>query len=232
MSTRCTTDNDYPNVPDLDPDLGTFHTCRFSGAWLQIVIGAIERLKRMCWENPDGTLTQDFGVWDSLLDMIATETTAGGDGLIVGEIKIMSCAVTDDRLLLMNGQQINRVDYPELFAAWGVTDDTMDLPGMSYRYIAGAFNNDSANVRKFFGANNYQLTPDQLPPHTHEMHGIAGGYMPDDRPGYVAVAYGSGGGTEIYYNQNVHTLENETQQHAVNNQPASYSALYYVVAKA
>lgn len=230
MSTRCTPDNDYPNVPSLDPDLGTFHTCQFSESWLSIVLGAVERIRRMCWENPDDTLTQDFGVWDTLLDMIATEVTPGGDGLIVGEIKVMTCETSDPRLLLMNGQEISKVDYPDLFAAWGVTDPTMNLPSLSYRYLMGAFQNNPANARLFTGANTYALTPDQIPPHTHQLRGIDGGYAVDSQNVIGSWALGAGSSHYLDFSLNAHTLENATQQNNVNNQPASYAVLYYVVA--
>lgn len=231
MSMRCTHDNDYPNVPSLDPDLGTFHTCQFSTEWLQVVLGAVERLKLMCWETPDGNPLLDFGVWDSLLDMLATEVTPGGDGLIIGEMRALTTETSDPRLLWCKGQTIYRVDYPELFDAWNNTNAQMDLPNLQGRYLKGPFVNQPYHARQLGGVAQVTIQPNNLPPHTHKQRTWNGHVLTDQNPTFNGPVDASTANLWPWSNTDTHTDENETDHDPLSFDPLHYSVLWHVVAK-
>ena len=228
--TICNPVMDYPNVPSSLPDEGTFHICRFNADWLQYVIGAVEKLRAYCWEDQSDAIIDARGHLDLLLDMLMTDYVPVGGDLMIGEIKSFLHDPDDPRLLLLNGQLIAKLDYPDLFDAWNVTDSTMHLPNMSKRVLQGVFNSEDQYVGEYGGSNTVTIGEVNLPPHTHPgvpelTYALAYGHLG------VGDFYAGTGPHPIHHNVAAHdTGENDGDNFPLNIENAWLSALFYVVA--
>lgn len=77
--------------------------------------------------------------------------------------------------LWCNGEIIAKDDYPALFEAWGITDDTMPLPDFAGRVPVGFGeyeengNTYNTNVFDYGGERKHQITIDEMPKHSHNL---------------------------------------------------------------
>lgn len=81
----------------------------------------------------------------------------------------------DSNYLWCNGEIIAKKNYPALFDAWGITDDTMPLPNFAGRVPVGfgeygeKGNKYNTNVFDYGGERKHKITIDEMPKHNHNL---------------------------------------------------------------
>lgn len=138
-----------------------------------------------------GLLTEAFR-WEQHGDMTPNEAAdlaflmwwewATQEGsLLLGSVFAYATATLPDGVLLCDGSEYDRDDYPELYevldSAFIVDPDTFRVPNIADRVVMG-----NTPVGQTGGAASVALAVDELPAHTHTIQngygpGVIGGYI-------------------------------------------------------
>lgn len=91
--------------------------------------------------------------------------------MLAGTLIAWAGAAVPAGYLVCNGAALLRADYPDLFAAIGVTygaadADHFSLPNLAGRFLQAALA-DGSDLAVQGGTSTYSLTPSNLPPHAH-----------------------------------------------------------------
>lgn len=121
---------------------------------------------RWFWQSP--LLKISDAEYESIIAMIETARGELMSNFRIGSIMPSICEQNSPILLLMDGQTVAQVDYPELAncvpSSWLVGSDIV-LPDMTETGLFGA--DTIANVGNVVGENTHQLTVGEMPVHTH-----------------------------------------------------------------
>jgi len=173
-----------------------------------------------------------------------------GEVSMLGSIHAMAVAETPAGMLVCDGSEHDRLDYPELYSVlhseFLVDADTFVTPDLEAAFILGA--GGGFDVNDTGGAENVQLTTDEMPEHTHTAvdhnHSDAGHLHNEITATPTLIAIGAGvpapsaipgiGSTGAGYaniqNSSV-TINNSGGDESHENMPPYVTLRYYMVAE-
>jgi len=184
-------DNGSPAVVALSAESVTIFL--FAGRFIEQRQNWLDR----AYDPLDEVTDEDWDVIERLVGNAYTELMT--PVLVCGTISLWLTDTPPDRWLILNGDEISRTDYSELFALWGTTfgagdgSTTFLLPDMRSLHPKGA--GAVIDLGEVTGASVVHLTTAQLPSHDHGINDP--GHVHRERVGNGASAYilATGGGS-------------------------------------
>ena len=133
---------------------------------LLLLSGLVVLRMKWLWENPIAPISD--ALYNLILEFIEEAEADLMTNINVGTIFPSVALLTDPQFLLMFGQLVPQVDYPELTTAvppvWLVGSD-IQIPDMRDTFVQGA--QGLGDFGTVMGENDVTLTEAEMPSHTH-----------------------------------------------------------------
>lgn len=150
---------DYENISSRAGE--RFHLARLSAFMQTLLLDYLETITRGDWTQPGGDDNSD-----TIMAELAQGANALMDNLTVGEIVWYATSTPPAHVLLCDGSEYARADYPALFAVidanYLIDPDTFRVPDLIGRFMRGG---SEAGITG--GADTHTLTESEMPYHTH-----------------------------------------------------------------